>query len=88
MGSAIVHSYYTPTKALEDFEVVARALKSSHQVESASGRWILYMYIFLISRSSSTVYYLWLLFIVMEDYTYVGTELSGDPDLALPEGSH
>jgi len=65
LGSAVVHSYYTPTRVVEDFEVVARALKYSHQAKTASERWILPMYIFLISRCSSAVYCSRLLFIVI-----------------------
>jgi hypothetical protein len=48
LGSAVVHSYYTSTQLLEDFEVFSRDLKYSHQAESTSGGWVLYMYIFLI----------------------------------------
>jgi hypothetical protein len=65
LGSAVVHSYYTPTRVVEYFEVVARALKYSHQTKTASERWILPMYIFLISRCSSTVYCSRLLFILI-----------------------
>ena len=50
---------------LEDFEVVARVLKYSHQAKTASERWTLTMYIFLISRCSSVVYCSRLLFIVV-----------------------